>query len=50
MKQGWVNVVDVSSSTALQISDVKGGNRDVFRLDIKMDGTGESHVNAISYQ
>jgi hypothetical protein len=40
-----VNVVNVSSlqpqgSTALQIKDVKKGSRDVYRLDIKRDGSG----------
>lgn len=41
VQQGWVNVLVVSSpEQALQIMDVKKGNRNVFRVDIKGDGTG----------
>eukprot|EP00877_Chromochloris_zofingiensis_P000495 jgi/Chrzof1/10446/UNPLg00373.t1 len=40
VQQGWVNVLVVSSpEQALQIMDVKKGNRNVFRVDIKGDGT-----------
>lgn len=49
VQQGWVNVVEVSGTTqALQIMDVKRGDRSVFRVDINAKGTGGEPVEATS--
>jgi len=43
VQQGWVKVVDVAGpAQACTIMDVKKGDRSVYRIDIKTDGSGAS--------